>query len=157
MNMDGRDSQTMGTFARRTSGLLLAVAFLFACGGADDSDTIGADTASAETDTRGQQAGQRAATSARADTVEVSLTEFEIDMRGSVQAGPIAFRVTNDGSAQHSFEVEGQGVEEAFETNLRPGQSRTLTVDLQPGTYEIYCPVQDHADRGMRLQLEVTR
>ncbi len=44
---------------------------------------------------------------------------------------------------------------EELEENLAPGGTGTLQVDLEPGTYEIYCPVGDHADRGMRMALTV--
>jgi uncharacterized cupredoxin-like copper-binding protein len=62
----------------------------------------------------------------------------------------------NNGTIEHNLEVEGQGIEEAFDSNLQPGETRTLEVDLQPGTYEVYCPVADHADQGMRVELTVT-
>ena len=90
------------------------------------------------------------------NTVLVSLTEFEIDMPDSIPAGPTTFEVTNNGTVEHNFEVEGQGVEEELETNLQPGETGTLEVDLQPGTYEIYCPVADHEGQGMSLTLTVT-
>jgi len=90
------------------------------------------------------------------NTVQVSLTEFEIDMPDSIPAGPTTFEVTNNGTVEHNFEVEGQGVEEELETNLQPGETGTLEVDLQPGTYEIYCPVADHEGQGMSLTLTVT-
>lgn len=91
-----------------------------------------------------------------AGEVEVSLVDYEINMPSTLPAGPTTFRVRNDGNSEHSFEVEGQGVEEALETPLQPGGTATLEVDLSPGSYEIYCPVADHADRGMRMTLEVT-
>jgi uncharacterized cupredoxin-like copper-binding protein len=90
------------------------------------------------------------------ETVAVSLTEFAIDMPTDLAAGPITFQVTNDGTTDHNFEVEGQGIEEELPQNLAPGQSGTLSLDLAPGTYEVYCPVGNHADEGMRLELTVT-
>ena len=90
------------------------------------------------------------------NTVQVSLTEFEIDMPDSIPAGPTTFEVTNNGTVEHNFEVEGQGVEEELEANLQPGETGTLELDLAPGTYEIYCPVADHEGMGMSLTLTVT-
>jgi uncharacterized cupredoxin-like copper-binding protein len=89
------------------------------------------------------------------ESVEVSLTEFQIDMPSSLSAGPVTFEVTNDGTTTHAFEVEGNGVEEETE-ELEPGASATLEVDLQAGTYEVYCPVDGHRDMGMEVELEVT-
>ena len=88
--------------------------------------------------------------------VEVSLTEFAIEMPAELPAGPTTFVVTNAGEVEHNFEVEGEGVEESFGENLPPGETRELEVELEPGTYEVYCPVADHDEAGMRLELTVT-
>jgi glucose dehydrogenase/uncharacterized cupredoxin-like copper-binding protein len=93
---------------------------------------------------------------AAADAVQVTLTEFAIDMPKELPAGSTTFEVSNAGTIEHNFEVEGQGIEREFEQNLQPGETKTLQVDLQPGTYEVYCPVGNHAEQGMRLELTVT-
>jgi uncharacterized cupredoxin-like copper-binding protein len=90
-------------------------------------------------------------------TTEVGLTEYQIEMPTSLSAGSQTFRVTNNGTTEHNFEVEGQGIEEAFETNLSPGETQTMQLDLAPGTYEVYCPVGNHRDQGMEIQLTVTQ
>jgi uncharacterized cupredoxin-like copper-binding protein len=86
----------------------------------------------------------------------VSETEFAIDPANpKVKAGTVTFDVTNDGQVVHNLEVEGNGVEEELEQDLQPGDSGKLTVDLQPGTYEWYCPVDEHAEQGMEGELTV--
>lgn len=35
------------------------------------------------------------------------------------------------------------------------GHSGSLTVDLQPGTYQIWCPVGDHKGKGMDTTITV--
>lgn len=99
---------------------------------------------------------QDTSTQAEANKVEVVLSEFEIEMEDSISAGETTFAIRNAGSVEHGFEIEGNGVEEMLDTNLAPGAEGTLTVNLEPGTYEIYCPVADHDERGMSLQLTVT-
>lgn len=89
------------------------------------------------------------------ESVDVSLTEYSIDMPDSIPAGHVTFNISNDGSETHAFEVEGNGMEEETE-ELAPGGSDTLEVDLEPGTYEVYCPVDDHRGMGMEVELEVT-
>ncbi len=89
-------------------------------------------------------------------TVDILLDEYSIDMPMTVRAGQVTFRVRNGGSEIHNFEIEGNGLERSFPSDLRPGEVRTLTVDLEPGTYDVYCPVADHARRGMSRQLTVT-
>ena len=89
------------------------------------------------------------------EQVPVSLTEFAIDMPTTLTAGEVTFAVTNDGEFTHSFEIENENIEEALETPLEPGQSAMLTVNLEPGTYEVYCPVGNHAEQGMELEVTV--
>ncbi len=108
-----------------------------------------------------------AATAVPAATpTEVSLTEYQIEMSNplyeieelaSFSAGSQAFRVTNNGTIEHNFEIKGQGIEEAFETNLSPGETQTMQLNLEPGTYVVYCPVGNHREQGMEMQLTVTQ
>jgi hypothetical protein len=46
-------------------------------------------------------------------------------------------------------------VQKALPSKLAPGQSGNLTLLLGPGTYEIYCPVDDHRGKGMRGTIDV--
>jgi uncharacterized cupredoxin-like copper-binding protein len=93
---------------------------------------------------------------ANAYTTEVTLHDHRIEMEKQLYAGPTNFMVRNKGSMEHNLEVEGQGIEERFDRNLKPGETRTMQVDLEPGTYEAYCPVDNHEDRGMRTEFNVT-
>jgi uncharacterized cupredoxin-like copper-binding protein len=62
--------------------------------------------------------------------------------------------IHNAADIVHGFEVEGQGMEEEIE-EIQPGATDSLTVTLEePGTYEIYCPVDDHEQRGMTGTVE---
>lgn len=91
--------------------------------------------------------------------VSATLTEWSVSLsQDSVPAGPIAFDVRNAGAVEHRFEVEGGG--EEWETeNIAPGGDVTMSVNLSPGTYEVYCPIEaggvNHAERGMRTTLRV--
>ena len=89
--------------------------------------------------------------------VAVELSEWTVRVSdASIPAGPVTFTVTNAGSIPHAFEVEGQGTER--ETPLiQPGGSATLTLMLEPGTYEVYCPVgrDSHKKLGMDAHLKV--
>jgi Cu-Zn family superoxide dismutase len=101
------------------------------------------------------EGGTPAAASPQAGQVAVMLTEFEIQMPAEIPTGSTTFEVSNAGTIVHNFEIEGQGIEQVFEENLQPGETKTMTVDLPPGTYEVYCPVGNHAEQGMRLELTV--
>ena len=82
-------------------------------------------------------------------------------MRGSfdkttldASAGTVTIELTNDSSVAHNVEVEGNGVEETSDTIT--GATTSLTVDLEPGTYEFYCAVPGHKDAGMEGTLNVS-
>jgi uncharacterized cupredoxin-like copper-binding protein len=66
----------------------------------------------------------------------------------------VTFDLSNDGEQVHNLEVEGNGIEEVSD-DLDPGQTGKLTVDLEPGTYEIYCAIDGHKDLGMEGELTV--
>jgi hypothetical protein len=100
-----------------------------------------------------QDAPNNAATPAR-PTQEVHLIEYAIHMPDTLPAGRIAFNVENGGKETHAFEIEGNGIEEKT-SELSRGNTASLEVDLKPGTYTIYCPVDGHKDKGMKKTITV--
>jgi len=44
---------------------------------------------------------------------------------------------------------------ERHSATLEPGKSAKLTVTLKKGSYEFYCPVDGHKDKGMKTEIEV--
>jgi len=92
-------------------------------------------------------------------TLTATLSEWKIELPAdTVRPGKYTFQVVNDGRYSHAFEVEGEAKE--WETaRLEPGQRAELTIDLGPGTYQLYCPVEDahgsHVNLGMRRTLVV--
>ena len=121
---------------------LSLVVFVPAGCGSDDNESS-SDTSGATT-TAGEQ------------SVDLSATEYAFDPSDlSVDAaGNVAFRVSNHGQQTHALEVEGNGIEEETE-DIAPGESGTLTVDLEAGEYEFYCPIDGHRDQGMEGELVV--
>jgi uncharacterized cupredoxin-like copper-binding protein len=99
---------------------------------------------------RHQSAGDAVAVTAK-------LSEWKVDLSDAkIVAGPVTFTVTNAGSIPHALEIEGQGIEQQTAL-LQPGSSATLALTLQPGSYEIYCPVGEdsHKKLGMETHLKV--
>ncbi len=93
---------------------------------------------------------------APATKVDVSETEFKITFaKTPTSAGSYDFVVTNDGKVPHDFVVKGNGVDEKTPL-LNPGDSKTLSVDLKPGTYDVYCSVPGHKQAGMDVKLTVS-
>jgi len=130
---------------------------LAACGDDDDDETTAAsETTTETTETTTEEAASGGGGGGGGETVDVSLTDFAIDPANpTVPAGSVTFAVANDGATVHNLEIEGNGVEEELEPDLQAGDSGELTVDLQPGTYEYYCPIGSHAAQGMEGELTV--
>jgi plastocyanin len=70
----------------------------------------------------------------------------------SAKAGKVTVKIVNDSSVPHAIEVEGNGVED--KTDTVTGGNAEVTVDLKPGKYEYYCPVDDHK-KTMKGELTV--
>ena len=69
----------------------------------------------------------------------------------------LAITVRNRGRERHALAVE-EPAGEARTRTLAPRASEVLTVELaKPGRYRWYCPVDGHADRGMRGTIAVAR
>lgn len=83
------------------------------------------------------------------DTLEVRLSDGNIDVPMSADEGSRVFRIINDGTQEHGLEVEGMNVSET----VAPGEEATVSVQLVAGTYEVFCPVEGHTDERATLQV----
>jgi len=77
-------------------------------------------------------------------------------MPKTLPPGPTTFLVRNEGQKNHSFRIEGPGIEEMLATSVKPHATGSLQVTLQPGEYKVYCPMGSHAAKGMTTTLVVT-
>jgi hypothetical protein len=85
----------------------------------------------------------------------VGLTEYQISMPTSLSAGVHSFDVANNGESEHNLVFDGQGLEIELADDLNPGENQNIQVYLRPGTYAVYCPVGDHREEGMEIELTV--
>jgi uncharacterized cupredoxin-like copper-binding protein len=159
----------MARTLRRLLPLLLGAAclvFIAACG--DDKDDSGSSSSEstpaaappattestpAQTDTSGGGAGG----DLKIGAVEGGATAFSFNPKDvNASAGKVTFTLDNPSSNQapHAIEVEGNGIEEETDT-IQPGDTTKLSLDLKPGKYEFYCPVDGHRDAGMEGTLVV--
>ena len=134
--------------------VVISVPFMLAaCGDDDDTSTEAAAPATTAAETSAEES--TTASGGGGETVDISETEYTIDpAEATVKAGSVTFNVSNDGQTVHDLEVEGNGVEEGTE-DLQPGDVGELTVDLEPGTYEMYCSIDGHEDLGMKGEITV--
>lgn len=77
---------------------------------------------------------------ADAQRVEVTLNEERIEVPKEIAAGKTAFVVRNNGSKKQNFHIAGHGVDKKFMTAVDPNESKTLHVNLKPGTYQVQFP-----------------
>jgi uncharacterized cupredoxin-like copper-binding protein len=130
--------------------LAASVLALTACG--EDRD----EESSTGTTGTGTQEAAPEPTGPAVATVKLTESEFKIEPASLqvTKSGVIQFDVKNTGKVTHALEVEGGDVEE--ETDEIPaGGSASLEVNLEPGSYELYCPIDGHKDKGMEGDLNV--
>ncbi|MEO8219074.1 MAG: hypothetical protein ABI718_18515, partial [Acidobacteriota bacterium] len=121
--------------------------------GLKETSTEGAPEASA---TPAVPAGQSASAGGGGDEVTVTLTDYRIDMPAIIRPGKSRLRIFNRGKTSHGLKVAGNGIEEKLWITVGPGQNATLNVDLPPGSYNVWCPVDHHDRKGMRLTIKVS-
>jgi nitrite reductase (NO-forming) len=80
-------------------------------------------------------------------TVQVSMVEFGLSFSSStIPSGNVTFVLTDTGSVTHDLDIQGVQVGPF----LNPGQSASITVNLQAGhVYTYLCDVPGHAQLGM--------
>jgi plastocyanin len=90
--------------------------------------------------------------------VEVTMTEFALEFsQQSFTPGTYTFKAPNDGQFPHTISITGPGVDNVTAGGpAQTGEEVSMTVDLQPGTYKVWCPVRDHEARGMVTEITVT-
>jgi plastocyanin len=98
--------------------------------------------------------GSRPAVAA-APEAQVDLLEYSIHMQPSYAAGSQTFAVANAGKENHGLVIEGNGTQVKLANELTRGDRSTLTVELKPGTYTAWCPVDGHKGKGMTTTFTV--
>jgi hypothetical protein len=73
----------------------------------------------------------------------------------SVEAGDVTFTVTNDGSDDRGFKITGPGLERSFTAPLAPGESEKITVNLEPGVYQVEAPAIQDPTKQLTVELTV--
>jgi len=117
---------------RRVLVLLPIALLLTACGGSEDEPASG--------DVM--------------QTIRISENEFSLNPSTVTlqQTGTYEFEVMNDGQITHALEIEEEGGGAEAETgDIAAGQTKTIRFTFSAeGTYEMYCPIGNHKDQGMR-------
>ena len=97
------------------------------------------------------------ATTAPGEPITVVATEYAFDPATLVLAGAgeLEVELENRGSLAHNLWVI-QGADEVGGTpTFQGGESRSATVEVEPGTYRLICTVGNHEELGMVGELQV--
>jgi plastocyanin len=88
--------------------------------------------------------------------VSVGMMEFQFQPSTiTVAPGSVTFTLRNTGQFPHTMHIEGIANGDLTAAPVNGGESETATVNLAPGTYTFWCPVDGHRDRGMEGTLIV--
>jgi LPXTG-motif cell wall-anchored protein len=85
-------------------------------------------------------------------TSTVGMREFEfLPPNLTVSPGHVSFTLNNEGQFPHNLHIEGNGVSLDVKSDgpVAGGDSFTGAVTLAAGTYDTWCPVGNHRERGM--------
>jgi len=133
-------TKALSSTAARVVTASLAIALLAACGGTSTANTPSAASSPSAVGTK----------------VGVSEKEFSITLdRTSFSPGKYSFAIQNQGKYPHNLKISGPGVTSAGSSVMTGGQSGSLTVTLQKGTYQLWCGVPGHKDKGMVTTITV--
>ena len=113
---------------------------LTACGGSDNKN--------GDTPTLTVKTGQ---------PVHVKASEYKLRPADIVVEGGGAtkFELENGGSLAHNLRVMQEGSDIGGTPTFQGGETKSASVALQTGTYELVCTVGNHASLGMTAQLTV--
>ena len=140
----------------RLVALAAALSLLVACGG-DDGDDEGVATATSSGPTTTAPAGattteiRRPCAVAPGGEFTAALTDFAFAPQCIQLRVGQSLKVTNNGKALHNISVTGK-----IDVDVKPGAEHTtatLSKDLAPGNYELFCKY--HQSGGMKAILQV--
>jgi uncharacterized cupredoxin-like copper-binding protein len=136
------------TAGARVLVVALAALLLGACGSSSDTSTTPAASATTTAGSAPAAAGTK---------VDVTEKDFSIALsQATFAAGTYTFSVKNEGSFPHNLVIEGPGVDKQKSKTVTGGNSSSVTVALQAGTYELFCGVPGHKDKGMDMKITVS-
>lgn len=145
------DSRLSPRVLRGALAALLAVS-LSACGSSGGGEVVDLGTGSTGSPAPIPASGEP--TEGQAIIVPTFAFEYGYQMIAPTAAGTYTFELTNDGDMEHDLVIEGEGVSGGTEI-VGPGESDSFTVELEPGTYTVYCSVGTHRSQGMEVTFTV--
>jgi plastocyanin len=138
-----------------------ALLALAGCGSSSSSSSTSASTAAETPTTSSASTSTPAPASESGGSEKVSLEanpegQLEYNTKSlSAKAGKVSIDFTNSSSLPHNVTIESSSGEKVGATPTFSGGSKTLAVNLKPGTYKFFCSVPGHRQAGMEGTLTV--
>jgi len=148
--------------ATRLSGGVVLLALLAAgllalagCGGSSGGSSSSSATPAAPATSSSSTGSSGGAASSSASLAADSTGQLSYDTKTlRAKAGKVSIDFTNSSPVPHNVTIEGAG-KQLGATPTFQGGSKTLTLNLQPGTYKFFCSVPGHRAAGMEGTLTV--
>lgn len=148
------------------SALAVALGLLALAGCGSSSNTTSSSTPSTATATSSAPAATTTASSSTStsSTSAASTLPIEANREGqlayntkslSAKAGKVSIDFTNMAPLAHNVTIEGAGGKILGATPTFQGASKTVSLQLKPGTYKFFCSVPGHRAAGMEGTLTV--
>jgi plastocyanin len=140
----------------RRSFLILAIplaagVLLAGCGSSDNNETTATQAAKPSTKPASSGGGGSSLKLAADPSGALKFDRSKL----KAKSGTVTITMDNPSDVPHAIAVEGNGVDKDGPTVTKGGKSQ-ITVNLKPGSYEFYCPVDSHKQQGMEGKLTVT-
>ena len=141
--------------------LPVALLVLAGCGSSSSSSSSSASTAAQTPTTSSASTSTPAPASPSGGSERVSLAansegQLEYNTKSlSAKAGKVSIDFTNSSSLGHNVTIESSSGQSVGATPTFSGGSKTLSLNLKPGTYKFFCSVPGHRQAGMEGTLTV--
>ena len=92
----------------------------------------------------------------RTATFDVTLDDYLIRPQSlRVPSGRLTVNVTNRGRLGHTFRIRAASRNVLAITTIEPGERKSRSFRLAPGTYRMFCVLANHEELGMYGTLKV--
>jgi plastocyanin len=144
--------------------LLVALLALAGCGSSSSSSSSTAASTSTPAETTPTTSSASTPAPAPSTSGGSSSVKLEANPEGqleyttkslSAKAGAVSVDFTNSSSLPHNVTIESSSGANVGATPTFAGGSKSLSVNLKPGTYKFFCSVPGHRQAGMEGTLTV--
>jgi len=139
--------------------LLVALLALAGCGSSSSGSSSTAASTSAPAETTPATSTSTPATSGGSSNVKLEANpegQLAYNTKSlSAKAGTVSIDFTNSSPLPHNVTIESSSGAKVGATPTFSGGSKSLSVNLKPGTYKFFCSVPGHRQAGMEGTLTV--